>query len=150
MKHSELHEGDVLTWTPADRHCREGQAIVVNLRGGLLGAYDTYWVGEKRHWLDTELATATVQFNLNDYTQTTNREEWLRHLPADRAMITHQHGSITELYLRNGAQPDLNTEIANAVDAVRQASLDVTAAQSRLRRAEARLADLQSQLAVGA
>lgn len=147
MKRSELREGDVLRYTPATQHCREGVAIVVDLRGGLLDSYDTYW-NTARVWVsDTELKTATVTFNLHDYRLAASKEEWLSFAPADRTTISHQHGTQVELYVRTEAQPDLHTEIANATDAVRQAELDVTAAQSRLRRAQHRLDDLHARAA---
>lgn len=130
--------GDVLDYIPSDgHHCREGTALV-NERGV---AVDTFWdSGSGAHVLnDTELATAGLRFRLADYHEIGkshwdrgHKETWLTYAPADRQIITAQHGLQSTLYVRNGAEPDLDTQIANAREAVQEAESAVGSAQARL------------------
>ncbi len=65
----DLRDGDVLRWRPADRHCREGIAVVQTRSGGTLYAADTFWGSTMGPYIlrPDEIATATVEWNLADY-----------------------------------------------------------------------------------
>jgi hypothetical protein len=140
-----LKPGDVLHYRPSQHHCREGVALVVD---GRL-ARDTYWglsPGHDSHALtEAELDTATVCFNTYDYElldgnqRHASRGKWETYHPDDRGRITSQQGLQEALFIRRGAKPDLDTQIANARAEVKKAEEEVRSAQRRL---EWRLEDL--------
>jgi hypothetical protein len=150
---SKLTVGDVLRYLPERHHCREGTAFVTE-RGD---AVDTYWSttysygGADDHRLTAEeLATAEVQFNVNDYDALdpyagTSRPTWETYHPDDRGRISSQHGLQEELFVRRGAAPDLETQIANARAAVETAESNLWSAECRLAQCREDLARLEAQ-----
>jgi hypothetical protein len=150
LRQTERQPGDVLDYIPdGGRHCREGIAIV-NERGD---AVDTFWdSGSESHLLtEAELATAGLRFRLGDYRELGkthwdrgHKDTWLTYAPADRQVTTAQHGLQSTLYVRNGAEPDLDTQIANAREAVQEAEHAVGSAQSRLEWRREDLAKLEA------
>ena len=127
--------GDVLDYIPRERWCREGTAIV--LENGR--AADTYWSSERHILNEDELKTAGLRFRLSDFRQIPSQDEWMTYAPADRQVITAQHGLHRTYYVRIGAEPDLETQIANARDRLAQAEAEIATA---MRRAEWRREDL--------
>jgi hypothetical protein len=147
-------EGDVLLYTPTERHCREGMAFVSDR-----GIIDTYWRstgdGESHILTADELATAKVLFNIRDFDvldrySAASRETWLAYHPADRQRITSQHGLQEELFVRCGAQPHLATQIENARERVNAAEQAVEQAEGFLRRKRGVLAGLEAGVRVDA
>lgn len=154
-------EGDVLRYTPErlDRHCREGIARVVRVRDGL-AVNDTYWGFYPRsiddHTLTLgELSSAELLFNVYDYlamesvlsraySRSVLRAEWLRYHPDDRAQIPTQHGLRVLYLVKEGASPDLSTEIVNVEEAVRAAEAELSSAERTLASKKAALQELQS------
>lgn len=131
MSQTERRPGDVLSYTPSRGwHCREGRAIV-STDGR---ARDTYWGGTwDAHTLsDDELATAELRFNLGDYRSVRYEDEWLTYALADRGIVTHQGGCQRTYYVREGARPDLATQIDNAREAVEAAERNLESAERRL------------------
>lgn len=132
--------GDVLTYRPdpskfMPNHCREGIAIV----GDDGRALDTFWTGggDKHALTAVEWKSAELRFRLGEFRKLGEswdhrREEWLTYAPADRRTITSQHGHCCVYYVRNGADPDLDTQIANAREAVAEAERNVESAQRSL------------------
>jgi len=144
--------GTVVTYIPdPSRHdpnwCREGMAIA-NANGDLL---DTYWgSGSEAHrLLPVEVATVEVQFHMDDFDELDrwrpDVSKWMSYAPADRQRITHQHRLQQRLFVRKGAQPDLDTQIANATVKVREAERAVESAQWHLEWARKDLAELEAQ-----
>lgn len=140
--------GDVLSYIPRWHHARETTAFVRD--DGT--AVDTFW----RHTdssaavlNEDELATAEVRFNANDYDALdiyshSSRAEWLTYHPDDRGRIPSQHGLQEALFIRKGAKPHLDTQIANAERAVREALDEVNGAQRRLEWRREDLAKLEA------
>ena len=146
---------DVLRYTPVGGwHCRQGTAIV---RGDGV-AVDTYWGergdGSESHRLTVEeLADATLEFNVGGYDESgqvghcapRDEPEWLKYHPRDRQRIGSQGQCCARLYVKQGALPDLETQIGNARAEIEEAESDVRMAQSRLDRAREDLAKLEAQ-----
>lgn len=115
--------GDVVRYTPRTTWCREGIAIAqdhARLNGRLV-LLDTYWGSTEPGMLtDDEADTAELMFNLADYDELdrysihASRSQWETYAPADRQIITHQHGLQRRWFIRKGAQPDWATQIDNA------------------------------------
>ena len=138
---TELRAGDVLTYeSERDNWCREGMAIVRKVAGKLI-AVDTYWITSLSrsgsspydHVLtDAELDTASVSFNLDDF-EVTNAQHGshLDYAPADRAVVTSQHGLQKTLLVRKGS-----AIVRKHVDRVREARQNLESAQRRLLWAE--------------
>lgn len=142
--------GDVLRYVPSRRHCREGMAVV-DEHGR---SWDTFWDSDRHHLTADELATAEVIGNLGDFKHlgsdacTGRRDhelEWGRYAPADRLAVTHQHRLQADYYVRRGATPDLDTQIANARSKVEEAEGNLGTAQRRLEWARRDLAKLEAQ-----
>lgn len=144
---TELRAGDVLTYEPErdENWCREGMAVVREVAGRLF-AVDTYWVTSifssasslDDHVLtDAELDTASVSFNLDDF-EVTNAQHgsYLDYAPADRAVVTSQHGLRKTLLVRKGAKPSGSAIVRKHVDRVREARQNLESAQRRLLWAE--------------
>lgn len=143
--------GDVLSYVPWWHHCREGVAFVWD--DGV--ARDTFW----RHTdtsaerlTESELATAELRFNVNDYEALdlyahSSRPTWMTYHPDDRGRIPSQHGLQEALFLRKGSKPDPSTQIANAQAAVEEAESELRSAEHRLERCRQDLAALQGGLA---
>lgn len=147
MNHFQV--GDVIRYESerANRWCREGQAIVRRIEDGQPVALDTYWFssGDQHRLTDAELATAHVEFNLDDVRPVERYEVWADFNPADRFMVSHQHGLQSTEYVRIGAEPDVATRIENARIKVEQARDEVKSAKSHLEWAERDLASLQAE-----
>ena len=135
--------GDVYRYTPKEHWCREGMAIA-NADGALL---DTYWQhsGDNHQLRDGELATAEFVFNLSDYQELAYHDayKWHDYNPADRQVVTAQHGWCRRLFIRKGSTPDLKTKIQNASDAVTDAEEKLNAAQSWLECRRRELTELE-------
>lgn len=136
--------GDVVRYTPTDRWCREGIAIAqdrTNLTGRAV-LLDTYWGNtEPRALTDAEADTAELMFKLADYTELdpylySSPATWDTYAPADRQLITEQHGCRKRWFIRKGAQPDWATQIANARGVVSARELELASAERRLRWAQ--------------
>jgi hypothetical protein len=141
--------GDVLRYVPTGgTHARQCTAIV----GENGRAVDTYWgVGRcsDGHVLSAqELETAELVFRLGDFRKLgehwdDKHDEWMTYAPADRQRIGSQNQWQSTYYVRVGAKPDLETQIANACEAVEDAERDVRSAQSTLQRRREHLAKLE-------
>lgn len=129
--------GDVLDYIPKHgNHCRQATAVVYED-----GAVDTFW-GVNRYsegYLlgDQEIEGAELRFPLGDFRKLGEhwehkREEWLTYAPADRQRIGSQHQYQSTYYVRIGAEPDLDTQIANAREALAEAEREVSSAQQRI------------------
>lgn len=132
--------GDVVRYTPENTWCREGIAIAQDhvRPNGRLVLLDTYWGSTEPGMLtDAEADTAELMFNLADYDELyryssyASRSQWETYAPADRQIITHQHGLQRRWFIRKGARPDWATQIDNA----RQKVADREAEADRARRA---------------
>lgn len=154
-------EGDVLRYESErqDRHCREGVARVVRVRGEL-SVKDTYWGfcpgSIDDHTLTLgELTSAELLFNVYDFYAVESvmsgsrsrdlvRAEWLRYHPDERAQIPTQHGLRVLYLVKEGSSPDLTTEVENAEEAVRAAEAALSSAERTLASKKATLQELQS------
>ena len=127
--------GDVVRYDSElpDRWCREETAIVED-RNTRLIFVDTYWGSMfDSHILTlSEIDTAEVMFNLSNFREVARYAPWLDYHPDDRAAITSQHGLQRRRFVRIGAEPDQDTCIENAREAVRDAENKVNAATSDL------------------
>lgn len=136
-----LRAGDVLIYKSErdNNWCREGMAIVRKAAGKLI-AVDTYWttslssVSPDDHVLtDTELDTASVSFNLDDFEKASAQDvSYLDYAPADRAVVTSQHGLQKTLLVRKGATPSGPAIVRKHVDRVREARQNLESARRRL------------------
>lgn len=145
---TELRAGDVLTYESErdENWCREGVAVVRKGAGKKLIAVDTYWVtsifssssSPDDHVLtDAELDTASVSFNLDDFEKASAQDvSYLDYAPADRAVVTSQHGLQKTLLIRKGAKPSGSAIVRKHMDRVRQARQNLESAQRRLAWAE--------------
>lgn len=135
--------GDVVRYDVAgSRHCREGMAIA-NAGGVLI---DTYWSSGNDRLTPTEVATARLVFNIEEFDEIGKHhfprfEDFARE---DRAVITSQHGLRVRRFLRRGAEPSLLTKIENAEARLVEAVRERDSAQWRVEAAERDLADLTS------
>lgn len=125
-----------------DYWCREGMAVA-GKDGRLV---DTYWESTSdAHVLTAaEQATVTVEFCIGDYRELDRHERhtWEDYHSDDRQEITAQHGLRRRLFIRIGAEPDLDTRIENAREAVRLGEGIVARAESNLARRREVLAEL--------
>lgn len=146
--------GDVLSYLPAHHHCRQGTALVAeNGR-----AFDTFWrivPDNESHFLtEQELATAEVKFNVNDYDMLDeyakgSEAKWKTYHPDDRGRIGSQHQWQSIYFVRKGAQPSLDTQIANAQADVEKAEADVRSAEHTLTWRREDLAKLEASASEG-
>lgn len=134
---------NVYTYTPAQRHCREGWATKVEHRVYL----DTFWgCGGNGHRLtDIEIESLVLQFNTDDYIELDEnargiRDVWLTYNLDDRRSIPSQHGLQRRYFVRKGSAPDRLTMIENAVEKVREAKREAESAQRWVDLAEQDLA----------
>lgn len=133
-----FHPGDVVRYTPAQYHCREGIAIG-HQRRGITVLLDTFWdCGGDQHCLTHEEATtARLLFRLSDYDELDRyshgvASQWEKYAPADRQVITSQHGLRKRWFIRKGATENMATQIANARREVAKREGEVESAQRRL------------------
>lgn len=145
--------GDVVHYTPTDRWCREGIAIAL-WRDGRVVLLDTFWgsSGDQHRVTAEEAATAELMFNLADYDELDryshqSPDTWAKYAPADRKLITQQHGCQKRWFIRNGAKPDWATQIDNARAEVAKRE---SAAESALRAVEWAREDLARVLVAAA
>lgn len=137
---SNFIDGDVISYTPKDgHHCREGLAIVSQSPTvDESRAHDTFWAGfGDRHLLTAdELATAELIFNVTNYLELDgnsrhiNETKWNTFAVADRQVITSQHGLQKRWFIRKGAEPSWQQQIANARERLDEA---ICAADSAVR-----------------
>ena len=143
---SEFRVGDVVHYQTDNRWCKEETAIAREGRDGIVLA-DTFWgSGNDCHILrGPEIETAQVLFNLSDFRELDRHERhtWQDYNPADREVITSQHGLQKRLLIRLGARPDLVTKIENAREKVAEAERELSSAESRLKWAREDLANLE-------
>lgn len=143
-----MSEGDVYTYTPAQRHCAEGLAIE-DERGRL---YDWFWGSSRDSMLDKVVSRDTADLeliaNLNDYELTPlgGRETNRNYAPEDRLVITSQHGLQRTYYIRKGSKPDLATKVANARAYLATTESELRSAQFRVQRAQEELSELEASL----
>ena len=127
-----MAQNDVYRYHPAEHHCHEGIAVE-NEHGVLV---DTFWgIGD---WSGRKVGRDAEDLeligNLDNYELSPRNgiEGVADYAPADRLVITSQHGHRRTHYIRIGAKPDLATKIENA----RRSLAD---AESALRSAEGRV-----------
>lgn len=113
-------------------------------------AVDTYWSPDgcqDAHVLRPgELETAVLLFNIQDYERVEGRETWEQYNHADRERITSVHGMREALFVRHGARPCIETQVARAREDFESAGAAVRAAAGRLAVARERLAGLDEEL----
>lgn len=121
--------GDIVNYTPEQRHCREGQAVAEE-RNGKVILLDTFWGvnGSDRHLLTSdETSTAELEFSLGDYMQINlathhlNQSTWSKYAKGDRRLVTAQHGLRKYHYVRHGAKPSWAQQIENAREELSEA-----------------------------
>lgn len=135
-----LRPGDVVRYTPSDRWCREGIAIVQDRvrPNGRYQMLDTFWGSSDPAPLsDAEANTAEFMFKLTDFDEldrylNSSPVTWEKYAPADRQMITQQHGLQKRWFIRKGATPDWATQIENARQVVADRKRKLDSAQSCL------------------
>jgi hypothetical protein len=150
----QFEPGDVLHYTPSGAfepmHCRQATAVVYE--DGR--AVDTFWGIDDRsdgHVLnDKELETAELKFRLGEFRKLgehwdRKNDEWMTYAPADRQRIGSQHQYQSTYYVRIGAEPDLDTQIANARAELEEAEEAVKSAERRLCWKREDLAKLEGQ-----
>jgi hypothetical protein len=133
--------GDVVRYETLDRPngwCREGIAIATKV-GSRLKLLDTYWSGgsETHALTDAEVATAELIFNIGDYDELDRYSSgtprmWEKYAPADREIITEQHGHSMRWFIRKGASEDWPTQIDNARRRVAERESDLAVTQRSL------------------
>lgn len=158
MDASKWASGDVIrydTLTRPNRWCREGIAVAEN-RNGRVVLLDTYWCGgSETHVLtDEEAATGELLFNIGDYDELdrysrNSPHTWEKYAPADRQVITEQHGLRSRWFIRKGATEDWPTQIANAEQVVEEKRGKVRSAQISLEWALVDLARVREKAAAG-
>lgn len=140
-----MAKNDVYRYRPQQHHCTEGIAVE-NDRGVLL---DTFW------GLDNSVGLSHVvgreQYlehlgNLDDYERIGRNSEhpFQDYAPADRLVVTSQHGLERALFVRKGAAPDHGTQVANARQALEDAVAAAESAQRRVDSARRELASLEA------
>ena len=122
---TKFRPGDVVTYHPDQRHCREGTAIAEAPNGFDVVLFDTFWGcgGDQHRLTATEVAAAEFKFAIGDYDELdryshSSAGTWLKYAPADRQLITSQHGLQKRWFIRKGATEDLATQIDNAHEKV--------------------------------
>jgi hypothetical protein len=150
---AEIRPGDVVAYVPDDRGhgqrwwCREGTAIASEQDGKIV-LHDTYWgSGGNDRLTPSEVETAKVQFNLNDFERVGDQWRWERYAPSDRAVVTSQHRLQHTWLVRIGATPDLPTQVANARQRVADAEAKVESARNSLDWERRQLAELEAKAA---
>lgn len=122
---SKFKAGDVIQYTPRDRHAREGQAVIQP--NGV--AFDTFWTYQPTSlWVD-EIENAELLFNLGDVEPVDDISKYARE---DRFYITHQHKLQVENYVRKGAVPQREVVRQNLIDAIEEAERKMEAAKSHV------------------
>jgi hypothetical protein len=136
------------TLTRPNRWCREGIAIAEQRGSGAIYLLDTYWghhTSETHVLSDPEIATAELLFNLDDYDEldkysSGSKLKWERYAPADRRIVTEQHGCYTRWFVRKGAVESWPTKIENAQRELDKKREDLKHAQWHVEWAEQELA----------
>ena len=138
----------VLTYTPeGSTWCREGWATEQSN-----GVFDTYWTttGSEHRLTEAEIANATFQFDTDDFDELDQyqygvKDRWATFAETDRRYIPSQHGLALRYFVRKGAQPDLETQIANAQEHLRSMESGLVTARLRVKGAKESLAELIAQ-----
>jgi hypothetical protein len=135
---STLRERDVVRYQPDSTWCREGLAIALPGINGTLALFDTYWYSDRKLVTPSEFE---VLFNLDDY-RPISEWSWKRYAPADREIVTHQHGLQVDFYVRKGANESRAQLIENARNALAVADGELLHAVSNRERAQHALDEL--------
>lgn len=137
MEHA-FRPGDVVSYNPAQHHCREGTAIAYERQGKVV-LLDTFWGGSgDRHMVTgDELSTAELQFSLHDYDELdpysrSSPSAWAKYAPGDRQVVTSQHGLQKRWFIRKGAAEDWPTQIDNARRELEERENEADSAQRRV------------------
>lgn len=138
-----FRDGDVLSYTPRVTHARSSTAIVETTGAwDDLRALDVYWASDRTVLTSSELATASLRFNLADFTAVPSEHSLTAYHPDDRQIIHGQAGR-PRYFLRTGASPDLATQLEHAEHLLRDAEEDLASAIRTKAGLEARVADLR-------
>lgn len=140
---------DVVRYRPSEHHCREGIAIAKDYGSGVV-LVDTFWQSGSQHdhvLTENEVATIELIFNTDDYDEldrynSSSERLWNRYATSDRQVVTSQHGLQMRWFIRKGAFPDWNTQIANAREAVADYERRIESMRSALEWARRDLADV--------
>lgn len=111
-----LRPGDVYSYRPAQQHCREGIAIVVDY-GGTIGLKltDTFWLssvdhltGKRLDWdaftlTPEQIAEAEFTFSISGFRPAERGESVTVFDDADVLTISSQHGHVKNHFVREGA-----------------------------------------------
>lgn len=152
-----LRHNDVISYTAdGTKHCREELALVSLVYSGKVVAKDTYWhmmTSESHRLTESELLTAVVIFNRDDYTMLDRsdrdrRTTWEKYRPVDRKEITAQHGLMADYYLKKGAVADLEVQLENQRRLIATTTATLTSIQHELREQEYDLIALLDQQAI--
>ena len=139
-----MTHNDVYRYQPQETHCIEGIAVE-NDRGVLV---DTFWgIGASSgHVVGREQYLEHLA-NLDDYelSPRDGTEGVQDYAPADRLVITSQHGHCRTNFIRKGAKPDLSTKIDNARRHLEDAEAALRTAKSRVEWARQDLALLEAE-----
>lgn len=134
-------EGDVVRYTPKDRWCRHGIAIVQE--GG--HGRDVYWgSGDGSYVGPSDLVGGELMFRMGEFREAANEVEWRKYAPEDRQYFP-MGGYQQRLFVRTSAAPDLDTQIENAREALKEAEDKVTSAVRSVRWATEDLVKLEMQ-----
>lgn len=139
---SVMKSGDIYRYRPASNHCREGVAVAVEVRPGLLVLIDTYWatthaklltITTDSHALDAaERATAKFQFNLHDYRPAERHERTDVYEPEAVRTVSAQHGLVSIAYVDPSATRSNRVILERQTAAVAAAADRVESAQHGL------------------
>jgi hypothetical protein len=99
---------------------------------------------------ESELATATLTFHLSDYDELDRYKHdsqriWETYDPADRQMVTSQHGLQRRWFIRRGAQPSWHQQIENARQRLTEAEESAESAARAVTWAREALARIETQ-----
>ena len=149
--------GDVVRYEPdgGNRWCREGMAVA-QLRGdgeGRIVYIDTYWAGMSGSHILTAAEATTVErlFNVGDYDELPrgcrlgSADKWAKYAPADRQVVTSQHGLQRRWFVRKGASEDHATQVENARVRLAEAESKLRSAQWSVESAQRDLANIEAQ-----
>lgn len=137
--------GEFYRYTPKTTCCCEGIAEMTER-----GLMDAFWgsSGSESSPLSVEeKATAVLIFDSSEYDELDCHGEhrWEKFNPSDRQKTTEQHGLRKRWFVRKGAVPDLDTQIANAQARVKEAEEAVRSANGMLEWRQRELQKLQEQ-----
>lgn len=133
--------GDVVRYTPENRWCHHGIAVVQDDGHGR----DTYWGnGPECYVAPSELVGGELIFRMGEFREAANEGEWEKYAPADRGHLP-MGGYPERFFVRIDAEPDLETQIQNARAALQAAEDKVWSAVRAVKWAAEDLAKLEMQ-----